>query len=90
MDTGDYELYDPRVQGIRNREQAPVIRSIPYLMQKSTLPSVGRYVNIIKVFLAERKILNNDNDSSSIIIFRDYELLFKVGACIFVDLELAL
>ena len=90
MDTGDYELYDPRVQGIRNREQAPVIRSIPYLMQKSTLPSVGRYVNIIKVFLAERKILNNDNDSSSIIIFRDYELLFKVGTWVLVAFELSL
>jgi hypothetical protein len=63
MDTGDYELYDPRVQGIRNREQAPVIRSIPYLMLKSTLTSVGRYVNIIRVFLAVRKILNNDNNT---------------------------
>ena len=26
MDTGDYELYNPRVQGFRNRETVPVVR----------------------------------------------------------------
>jgi len=36
MDTGDYELYNPRVQGLRARETAPMIRSIDELIIPDT------------------------------------------------------
>ena len=31
MDTGDYELYNPRVQGLRGRDATPMIRSLERL-----------------------------------------------------------